>query len=153
MNTLNNVEHYLVNKDSFWLMHKNEKVALLRIDLVSGALLDISEYKEAALVPFGARLSEGAFKKWWMMRAIPSTRKGIQAALNILDISSTQSMLVANLGLSLTDHYWIKPVSSDFTWESVNLYENDFSDSIGEFQFMQNGQVLVFHLSLMGRTC
>lgn len=137
-----------LKRDSFWLMHRSEKVALLRIDLVTGALLDVLEHRDLALVPFGARLSEENFKKWWMMRAVPSTRKGIRETLDILNMPSTQSMLVANLGLSLTDHYWINPDGSDFTWESVNLYTNDFSDAIGEFQFIQNGQVL----NLCGRT-
>lgn len=34
--------------------------------------------------------------------------------------------MMNNLSLSLIDNYWIKPVDNaeDYTWESVNLYEN-----------------------------
>lgn len=31
-----------------------------------------------------------------------------------------------NLGLSLSDQYWIKPVDSSLKWENVNFFNNDF---------------------------
>ena len=38
--------------------------------------------------------------------------------------------MMNNLSLSLIDNYWIKPVDddNDYTWKSVNLYENDFAE-------------------------
>lgn len=139
---------FKLNTDVFYLMHKNSPVVLLQIDLITGSIMRISEERESDLIPLGGQMSNQNFKKWWENRAVPSTRKGVQAALNFLDISSTKSLLVANLGLSLTDHYWIKPIDSDFTWEQVTLYTNDFSDSIGEFQFTQQEQIF----DLTGKT-
>lgn len=41
-----------------------------------------------------------------------------------------EEYLVKNLGLSLTDYYWIRPIDSGLTWEMVNLYQNDFCGSL-----------------------
>ena len=41
-------------------------------------------------------------------------------------IPSTQSLLVRNLGLSLSDHYWVKPSGSELTWREVNPFSNGF---------------------------
>ena len=37
---------------------------------------------------------------------------------------------LSNLGLSLTDYYWVKPVQSSLTWEDVNLFDNDFKKNL-----------------------
>ena len=73
----------------FSLMHKNDTVATLQIDLATGSLLKISKVFAPELLPFGGRQSHSYLRKWWEYRAIPSTRNGIQAVLNCLDISST----------------------------------------------------------------
>ena len=132
---VNNTEAHRLSSNEFWLMHRDLKVALLQIDLDSGHITKILEINDESHVPLGARLSDKNFKRWWANRAIPTTRNGIQAALALLDITTTQNLLVLGLGLSLTDQYWVKPIDSTFTWEEVNLYCNEFSDTIGEFQF------------------
>lgn len=43
--------------------------------------------------------------------------------------------MVKNLGLSLTDHYWVNPFGMDFTWNDANLFTNNFQDSVGGMQF------------------
>lgn len=35
-----------------------------------------------------------------------------------------------NLGLSLTDYYWVKPIDSELEWKDVNLFENDFHNEM-----------------------
>lgn len=47
----------------------------------------------------------------------------------------SQEYLVKNLGLSLTDHYWIKPLDMELGWADVNLFTNDFRDPVGDMQF------------------
>ena len=32
--------------------------------------------------------------------------------------------MVSNMALSLTDHYWIKPVGVQIKWDDVNLFLN-----------------------------
>ena len=38
--------------------------------------------------------------------------------------SSLREQLVQNLGLSLSDHYWIRPNGSELTWKDVSLFSN-----------------------------
>ena len=54
---------------------------------------------------------------------------GIREMLEKADIDFPSEYLVKNLGLSLTDYYWIRPVDSNLTWEKVNLYDNDFAEN------------------------
>ena len=57
-------------------------------------------------------------------------------------LSVSTEYLVKNLGLSLTDYYWIKPLDSDLTWENVNLFDNDFKSNLivsGQDEFSENG--------------
>lgn len=37
--------------------------------------------------------------------------------------------------MSLTDHYWIKPLDMELGWEDINLFTNDFRDPVGDMQF------------------
>lgn len=63
----------------------------------------------------------------------------IRKILEQLNIATPQEYLVKNLGLSLTDHYWIKPLDADLGWSAVTLFTNVFRDPVGDMQF---GQVL-----------
>ena len=44
----------------------------------------------------------------------------------------------ACFGLSLSDQYWICPEGSNLTWDSINFFENDFSEDIGDILFGEN---------------
>lgn len=60
---------------------------------------------------------------------------GINEALETLGINNTELLLTKCLGLSLSDHYWVKPAGSDMAWEDVNFFDNEFSDDIGDVLF------------------
>lgn len=130
-----------MNTKSYFLMHKNDIVSTILIDSDTGYIESISHDTKNDLMPFGTENKE-KLNKWWKRRAVPNTRKGIPSALNILDKKNTGSLLLDNLGLSLTDHYWVKPVCSDYTWDSINLFTNNFTDVLGEFQFTNNKELL-----------
>ena len=74
-------------------------------------------------------------KKWWQRRAVPVGQGKIQRILEQMGIATPQEYLVKNLGLSLTDHYWIKPLDMELGWEDINLFTNDFRDPVGDMQF------------------
>ncbi|MCL2322789.1 MAG: excisionase [Oscillospiraceae bacterium] len=38
-------------------------------------------------------------------------------------------------GLSLSDHYWIRPFGSGLVWADINFFQNDFSKDVGEILF------------------
>lgn len=117
------------------LMHRDEPVCAISIDTVSGAILRASKPVNPELLPLGGRIDSAMLKKWWQRRAVPVGQGKIQRILEQMGIATPQEYLVKNLGLSLTDHYWIKPLDMELGWEDINLFTNDFRDPVGDMQF------------------
>jgi hypothetical protein len=57
-------------------------------------------------------------------------RKNLERMLHTNGISGCGKFLLKNLGLSLTDYYWIKPVNRNIKWADVNLFDNDFKENV-----------------------
>ncbi|WP_338546924.1 HipA domain-containing protein [Emergencia sp. JLR.KK010] len=81
---------------------------------------------------FAQALDYRKLNRWWMHRAIPASRDRIKAVLEELSAPSTEFLLARSWGLSLSDHYWIKPAGVELKWSQVNFFENDFSDDLGD---------------------
>ena len=121
----------------FNLMHKDVEVAEIVIDENSGRITAVNKIYNARHFPLGT-LDERSFKKlaeWWDERSIPASRSGLREALEKLDINSPRLLLTKCYGLSLSDQYWIKPVDSNLTYKTVNFFENEFSEDLGELLF------------------
>ena len=118
--------------NEYYLMHKNIPVCLMEVS-EDGKLGSCKRNAaKADHFPLGGRMNDMKFHDWWKDRAIPKTRNGAKSALQKLGYESTNSALVDNLALSLSDCYWIKPRGEDLSWEDVNLFSNDFVDTFGE---------------------
>ena len=123
------------NSNEYYLMHKDIMVCLMDID-PDGNIGNIRRNEDAcAHIPLGGRMNDMKFHDWWKDRAIPKTRQGAKPALLKLGYASTNSALVNNLALSLSDCYWIAPRGSGLKWKDVNLFTNDFVDTFGELTF------------------
>lgn len=121
----------------YTLMHKNICVAELDLDEATGSIQKIDKICNEAHLPVGVAVKKGiadraALNEWWIDRSIPASRSGIRKALETLNVSNTKMLLTKCLGLSLSDQYWIKPQDSDVSWESVNFFDNSFSEDIGD---------------------
>lgn len=119
------------------LMHKNIIIADLDLDEDTGVILKIEKLYNPQHLPLGISVKKGvadraALNEWWVDRSIPASRSGVKKALEILNISNTKVLLTRCFGLSLSDQYWIKPQNQDVTWETVNFFDNDFSEDIGD---------------------
>ena len=126
------------NPQEYYLMHKDIPVCLMNIS-EDGAISRIRRNDDtAAHFPIGGQMNDIKFHEWWRDRAIPKTRHGAKTALQRLGYSSTNSALVDNLALSLTDCYWIQPRGEAVSWKDVNLFTNDFVDTFGEITINQN---------------
>ena len=116
----------------YYLMRKNEILTMLQLDdngNIAAFSHNMSSHAlELAPLTYAGQPEKWIYK-WWEERSIPITRDHIKELLSGIGYTSSK-YLVKNLGLSLTDFYWIKPVDSDLTWEHVNLYQNDFHDNI-----------------------
>lgn len=119
----------------YCLMHRDDPVCAISIDTVSGAILRASKPVNPELLPLGGSIDSAMLKKWWQRRAVPVGQGKIQRILEHMGIATPQKYLVKNLGLSLTDHYWIKPLDMELGWEDINLFTNDFRDPVGDMQF------------------
>lgn len=121
---------------SYYLMHKNIKVAELGIDVITGGIVSIGEIYAEAHIPVGITVKKHQIDRkelnhWWSGRAIPASRAGLKSALQQLAVPDTQLLLEKCLGLSLSDQYWICPADSELSWEQVNFFENPFSEDVG----------------------
>lgn len=127
----------------YTLMHKNICVADIDIDEDTAVILSVDNITAKEHLPLGVvhplrhqeTVDKAALNKWWTGRCIPASRMGIGDALETLGIHSSQMLLTKCLGLSLSDHYWVRPAGSDMSWERVNFFDNDFSDDIGDVLF------------------
>lgn len=139
----------------YTLMHKNIAVADIDIDETLGGISKIRGIISKEHLPVGVvrmqrqneTIDRFAFNQWWTGRSIPASRMGLSDMLDTLGIASSNLLLTKCLGLSLSDHYWIRPYESNMLWEDVNFFDNGFSDDIGDLLFGTNGKNSGFDLS------
>ena len=130
---------------NYILMHKNIPVITMDLDELEGITKILSVYAPEHL-PIGIPVKKNTVDKkalnlWWADRSIPSSRSGVQEALDELGLADTRLLLVRSFGLSLSDQYWIKPEHTDLQWEKINFFDNPFSDDIGNVLFgLKKGQ-------------
>lgn len=130
----------------YTLMHKNIAVADIEIDEAIGGITAIDNISAKEHLPIGVlhslrhneTVDRYALNHWWTGRSIPASRMGVADVLDTLGMYNTNLLLTKCLGLSLSDHYWIKPYGSDISWERVNFFDNGFSDDIGDVLFGMN---------------
>ncbi|SFG26962.1 XRE family transcriptional regulator [Oribacterium sp. WCC10] len=120
---------------SYVLMHKDDKVAALVFEPVSGAIVTVTEVYSHTLLPIGTDGPDVLLKAWWHRRAVPVTQGAMSKILDKAGFMTPQAYLLKSMGLSLTDDYWVKPQDSKETWAQVNLFDNEFDDVIGASHF------------------
>jgi hypothetical protein len=118
-------------------MHKNIKVMELFIHDVSYSILNIVDIFNIDHIPLGImkpNISEIAllsnFLDWWSSRLIPNNRSNIREIIDT--IGPISKIASQNYWLSLNDHYWVKHINSELTWEQVNFYDHPFKDEVGD---------------------
>jgi hypothetical protein len=137
-----------MSEQTYFLMHKDDVAATVTIDDVTGAMLRVAPQAQPELLPLGGRKSPDELRAWWQRRAVPVSQGIVQRYLEQMGLPTPQAYLVRNLGLSLSDHYWIKPVDAALTWSDVSLFSNDFRDPVGALSFTQPaGDLPVAHAS------
>ena len=119
----------------YTLMHKDTEVADLVFEAVTGALVSVDGVFDDALLPIGTSGASEYLKAWWHRRAVPVTQGHIMKILDKIGYLTPQAFLLRNMGLSLTDDYWVRPFSCNYTFAQVNLFDNDFDDYIGASHF------------------
>ena len=122
------------------LMHKNIEVAELIIAESAVAITDIGTIHNPEHIPLGVRdikgrVDIGEMNDWLKGRSIPASRSGVWDLYTRLGRSSTEYLILKCYGLSLSDHYWIRPAGSGLVWADINFFQNDFSRDVGQMLF------------------
>ena len=113
-------------------MRKDEVITLCDF-AEDGTLIAYSpRFRNPELAPLEYKSSENYLRKWWENRQIPLRQGGVAEMLRKRGLAMPSEFLLRNLGLSLSDYYWIKPVDSALRWSQVNLFDNDFKDNLLE---------------------
>ena len=125
---------------NYTLMHKDIPVVEIALDDGGTKITRVGELYHGEDLPVGVPITwdkadRAAFNAWWTDRFIPSARSGLVDALSQLGFPNPQQVISRNLGLSLSDHYWVKPASSNLSWHNVNFFENPFSEDVGDSLF------------------
>lgn len=122
---------------NYTLMHKDIPVVEIALDDGGTKITRVGKLARGENLPVGVLIARGkadrvALNTWWADRFIPSARSGLVEALNQLGYPDSQQVISRNLGLSLSDHYWVKPAGSGLSWSEVNFFENGFSPDVGD---------------------
>jgi hypothetical protein len=110
----------------YYLKRRDEEIAVINLS-ENGSIENFKLFeRNAALAPLHHPGSTDWLKKWWARRAVPISQGHIRQMLQEKGMLGSEDYLVKNLGLSLTDYYWISPVDCGLRFCDVNLFENDF---------------------------
>ena len=124
-------------------MHKNIVVADIEVDEVIGGITNIYDVFAPNHLPIGVYSKQNgkdvvdryALNQWFADRCIPKHRMDIEEALEVLKFSARQ-LVIESWGLSLSDHYWLRPCDNELSntalYENVNFFDNDFSEDVGD---------------------
>ena len=136
-------------------MNKNKKVFDFVYDEEEHFIVNFERnYPENEdYAPFGLikmnEIDKVEFNKWWKNRQIPASRKGLKEVLhnsNVYDKDNFDLLDAKAYCLSLSDQYWVKGVEEEISWESINFFDNEFSEDIGKILF--NGGKTALNLNL-----
>lgn len=112
------------------LMHEDKKLALFKYEnqRVESVVINEKLKNKLPIMKLSSKNIEDKVADWLINRGIPITRQGIKSELVAMGKKSTVDYMLDNMGLSLSDHYWICPQNSNCNWKTINLYENDFKN-------------------------
>ncbi len=118
---------------TFTLMNRTHEVAQLVYSTSRKDFVHISSDIDTAHAPIGVfgrnnLASLDSFRIWWRGRGIPLARIGLTNLLAEAGVNVPEELVQRNLGLSLSDQYWILPQGSNLAWEDINFFNNTFED-------------------------
>ena len=112
------------------VMRKNTPIALADFS-ETGRMLWYSRDKiNNELAPLWENEDNEYLIRWWEERSVPIGQNKLREILSEKGLVTPGEYLLKNLGLSLTDYYWIRPLGETYKWEDVNLFSNGFTNEV-----------------------
>lgn len=117
--------------NQYVLMHKD--IPVLTVSLTENnkikAITDMINEDHKPLNMNSDENQETALSEFMQHRSIPNERKNLSKILAAYQANDSIDLSIQSYQLSLTDHYWIKPVDVDVSWHDVNFFTNTFRDT------------------------
>lgn len=114
-----------------YVLKRKDEIVTLADFLEDGSVYKFhQELVNPELAPLHDPDNHDWLKQWWKRRSVPISQGHIKSMLEKKGLLGPEDFLMKNLGLSLTDYYWISPMDSGLTWEDVNLFDNEFHEDI-----------------------
>lgn len=111
------------------LMNRTHEVAEVVYDTREKRFSKVREPLDLCRAPIGVATEKTlplpALNEWWHRRGIPRTRANIDRILRDAGCTVPEELLERNLGLSLSDQYWVRPHGSGLLWDDINFFNND----------------------------
>lgn len=126
----------------YTLLHKNIPVLkfIVKDDFHFFNIVEVYDEKHIPLGILNEKtksIDNIKFSSWWKNRTIPSDRKNLDKALELLKVSSKEELLQKTHCLNVTDHYWVQKNNENLLWENINFFDNKFDNTIGEFLLLK----------------
>ena len=127
---------YHMERD-YTLMNKNTPLVSFHLVDIGQEMFTLSDIKHLGDTEF----SDTQLKNVLLQKKPAKNREYLDKLLNLMQIKSITGYLDISYGLSLNDTLWIKPTdaSDDINWANLNLYENEFNETIAHFAFCGQG--------------
>ena len=103
------------------LMRKDERVTLLLLNQTGGIEKCDYQNMNRKIAPLQEWICVDGIQRWWSRRSVPLSQGKIRKLLEQQGVSCPGEYLVKNLGLSLTDYYWIRPLDSELTRRKAKM--------------------------------
>lgn len=103
------------------LMRKDERVTLLLLNQTGGIEKCDYQNMNRKIAPLQERICVDGIQRWWSRRSVPLSQGKIRRILEEQGVYCPEEYLVKNLGLSLTDYYWIRPLDSELTRRKAKM--------------------------------
>jgi hypothetical protein len=130
------------------LFSGNEKKYILKHKDINVIEIELNENSEIASLgrvynenhlPVGTlnknSVNRRLLNDWWKGRTIPASRDGIQELLDAFRFDAPEQLVEKCFGLSLSDQYWISPITDNLEWSKINFFQNLFSEDVGNILF------------------
>lgn len=126
------------------LKHEDDDVAVFSFNEGNFVVSKICNPELLPMLPMDpSQAITTKLRSWLSLRCIPASRQYLNRDTQIPVID----LLIQNLGISLTDHYWYMPSDMSITWKEINPYTNVFESSNLLETIYQQGPVLYEHFS------
>lgn len=113
---------------------KNKDCDVLSFEVSSNEEIQNVEPLNSDFLPFDLN----NIKSWILNRRVPNNREFVDEIIETfteLENEKLMDYINTSFALSLNDSFWIVPAENNVSWDSVNLYHNDFNLSLEKVAF------------------